>query len=268
MNYCCLRPALLLVFLLKPGIPDVQAQGSIDTTSYFIVDSVTGTSTDWSGYIGWTDTVVNTLSLLMDSIDEKEYVNYKTFHLNPLRIDSGLVSITDSSFSIRTGAGIWTFTTLVQDDKPWAEYNGWLDVLQLHIVTSIDGGSEFGTLMLIDGKSGKVFYMDSGWDSPCAPPVVSPDGKYLITFANTNYETDQSRILIHRIRHSGQCYKLELIHAEILIDRLIDDVVWMDKNCFVIAFTNLHDPLHNNTIPSKNHCVKATLITNGIEPRE
>jgi hypothetical protein len=110
--------------------------------------------------------------------------------------------------------------------------------------------------------------MDSGWDSPCAPPVVSPDGKHLITFANTNYETDQSRILIHRIRHSGQYYTLELIHAEILIDRLIDDVVWMNKDCFVLAFTNLHDPLDNNTIPRKNHFVKATLIPDGIESGE
>lgn len=244
------------------------AQYTIDTTSYFIEDNITHTKIDWSVYIGWGDTLDHSRSLVMDSIDEQDYWRYKRIHPNPLRIDSSLVSFTDSSFTIHTGNKNLTYTTLIQDNTPWAEYNGWLKELQLHVVTSIDGKNEIGTLLLVDGKSGKVFYLESGWDGPCAPPLLSPDGKTLLTYANTNYESDQSLILLHRVRRRDKFYRLELIQSETIPGKLIEDAVWMDEDRFAIGFSEVRDPEDSNRVLVENYYVKVALVRIVAEPSE
>jgi len=240
-------------------IANGHAQATIDTSSHFIVDSVTGTSTDWSVYIGWSDTIGGSGVLKMDPIDDQEYLRCKRIHPNPLRTDSSLVSFTDSSFTIHTANKSLTYTTLIQDNTPWAEYNGWMDALQLHIVTSIDGKNEIGTLQLIDDGSGKVFYLESGWDGPCSPPLLSPDGKTLVTYANSNYETDQSLVMLHHIRRRGKHYRIELIHAETLPGRLIEDVVWMDNDYFAMACSEVRDPDDSDRILLVKYYRRATL---------
>ena len=119
-------------------------QISIDTTSVFIHDSITKSSTDWSVYLGGND---SSATLLFDTITKTDFQKYKKRYRTKIDTDSLKLNWTDTSFTIKTEHDKITCNTRITDDFPFHDYQGFLVPLNLFVVSFTDGRNEYGALL-------------------------------------------------------------------------------------------------------------------------
>jgi hypothetical protein len=258
-----------------------MGQWSIDTAGIMFYDSVSMTTTDMSQYLGfspssetiqqqkteWFNLDEEALSednppvskIKIDTITEKEFVKYKNRYQSKINYDSSLVVWTDTSFTIKCDSSVHTFNTRVTDDFPYCYYKGLLQPLNLYIVWSIDGRNEIGSLLLIDKKTGKVFVFDSGFDEPLTTLFISPGNKYLMSFANTWYESDHCYIPILKINPAKNKFTLNYFYS-FCIDKVnIDDMIWVSDNSFALLVTEKENQKNADSIKHKNY-LKASFV--------
>lgn len=251
------------------------AQRSIDTTSVFIYDSVTNTTTDFSRYFGisavdkghteWFnkhdedgEAASQLSNFNIDTITESDFLKYKGKYKSKLNKDSALVEWTDTSFIITTEHSKKAFNTLITDDHPFNYYLGFLKPLNLFVTWHIDGHNEIGSMMLLDKVSGKSFELSSPFDNPNETVLLSPKENYLISFANTWYETDHCFISVIQINKSKKHFK-PLFKYGLYIDKVnIEDLIWINENSFAIAVAEAIDDAAENE--NKKRCyLKASI---------
>lgn len=268
-----MKAGLLLLFILTSMCS--VAQRSIDTTSIFIYDSVTNTTTDFSRYFGisavdnghteWFNKheedggAASQLSyFIIDTITESDFLKYKGKYKSKLNKDSSLVEWTDSSFIITTEHSKKTFNTLITDDHPYNYYLGFLKQLNLFVTWYIDGHNEIGSMMLLDNVSGKSFELSLPFDNPNETVLLSPKENNLITYANTSYETDHCFISVIQINKSKKHFK-PVFKSGLYIDKVnIEDLVFINENSFAIAVTEAIDGAGENE--TKKRCyLKASI---------
>ena len=247
------RAILILAYFFLRVDSEVNAQVTIDTTSILVFDSVTQTTTDFSRYIGWRESGEGSnVDFVFDTLQQLEFEKFMRRYTNPLRVDSGRVIFTDTSVLIKTDTGGQQFTTMIQEDTPWAVYEGWLHPLYLHVLTKVDGKNEMAALWLVDGRSGKSYFIESGWDVSCAPPLLSPKGNYLVTYANTDFEQPQSLLQLFRVKRNAIHYRLELLGDTLFDRRQIDSMVWINEHRMAVSFTSAVTEVdgHEETLPA------------------
>ncbi len=232
-------------------------QISIDTASYFIYDSITNTSTDWSRYIGAFDTL-QLISLNFSDISKNEFSEYRKKYHSKINTDSSKVAWTDTSFIIKTNSDKKVYNTRITDDFPYNYYLGFLDPLNLYIVSNIDGRNELGMLLLIDKQTGKEFYYSSGYDYPCEALCISPKNNYLLSYANNWAEHNQCMISVMKIVKSKNNYKLKALVSFDSDSWTINDIAWINDNSFALSVKEKIDLTNYDKENGVDHYFKAS----------
>lgn len=234
---------LFLFFLLFLFSIGVSGQISIDTTSNMMYDSTTNSSTDWSAYIGAFENVTPT-EFAFDTISEKEFLKYRMKYRSKIKTDSTKLAWTDTSFTIATENWKTVFNTKITDDFPYNYYFGFLEPLNLFLVSNIDGKNELGILLLIDKITGKNYFLSSGFDYPNEALCISKENNYLLTYANNWAETNQCSLAIYKIEKNNIHFKLKFFNGSTLDSFTINELAWIDDTHFALSVkvkTDLND---------------------------
>lgn len=246
-----------LIYLFLAISQTTYGQISIDTTSYMIYDSLSQTSTDWSHFLAAFDSIQPT-TLTFDTITMNDFAIYRKKYHSKIDTDSSKLVWTDTSFTIKTENWKTAFNTNVTYYFPYNYYLGFLEPLNLFIVSNIDGHNELGTLLLIDKKTGKEFYFSSGYDYPCEAIFISPKNNYLLSYANNWSEHNQCMISILKIVRTKNHYQLKGFSVFNSDQWTINEIAWINDNSFALSVKEKIDLRNYDKNNGINHYLKAS----------
>lgn len=208
-------------------------QISIDTTSRYIFDPETNTKTDWSMYLGAMDSIPPS-ALEFDTISRSEFEGYKKMYRSKINIDTSKVLWTDTSFVISEKNWSRNYNIAVTEEEPFNNYMGYLEPLSLYLVTSIDGRNETAMFSLVDQKTGKEFYLNSGFDYPCVIALISPKNNFLLSWSNNEYEYNESMLVVLKVEKQRKKFQLKGFVDFSTNQWRVQDVVWINENSIAL----------------------------------
>ncbi|HLP10715.1 MAG TPA: hypothetical protein VK177_02225 [Flavobacteriales bacterium] len=180
----------------------------------------------------------DSLALKMDTISKKQFEIYLVKYKLTTDTNFSKIDHTDSSFTLKSDA----FTrTYYADYKHYYEVNtylGFIPELNLYIVDYVSGHNEIQFLNLVDAKTGKNYIVESPFDYGLGFPYLSPKANYLLSWVNNLYETNNSYLVVLKVKKYREQYVLEK-HAEILSTSFeINNVVWINDKRFALSVTD------------------------------
>ena len=238
----------ILIFLLLTISVTASGQITIDTTSKIVFDSIYGPSDDLSPYLGLNMSENQSSKIIFDSISKNDYANYKKSYHSKIILDSSNIVFTDSTFTIKTENKKITFQTWSERYPPnYSYYLGFLKPLNLFLVQDINGNDEVGSLLLIDNRTGKIFYFYSEGDEPYEKPLISPKNNYLLSSVYISYE-NECFIKILKVKRNKHNYQLENFALEKIWYWYIEEIVWINENSFALSVKEKNNSDENNEL--------------------
>jgi hypothetical protein len=228
----------LLFSCTSNGDNELRFEGmSIDTSSEMQYDKISKTSYDLSQHLSKFLIKEDSASVFQfDTISKIVFSKYLRAYNPKINTDTSNIIRTDTTFSVTTANSCINFPADQRNElKHFTGYVGFLEPLNLFVLQDIDGHNEVGTLLLLDGITGKRFYFESPFDEPYETVKISPKDQYLLAYANTWYEHDHSFISILKIKKDGTHYKLKDFAGSYMNNTLIEEAVWIDETNFALS---------------------------------
>jgi hypothetical protein len=196
----------------------------------------------------------DTSGLKFDTISKEEFNKYKKHYHSKTNTDRTKVGWTDTSLIVTTLDSSYTFPADTNDYSLFTNYNGYLKFLNLFIITEIDGKNEIGTLMLIDKKTNKTYYLESGFDDECEPPILSPKNNFLLSVSNDTYADNASFITLVKISKNKKTFSYHGFINFTTDQWKINDYFWIDDNSFALkVVTTTRNEETNETAEVENY---------------
>jgi hypothetical protein len=174
------------------------------------------------------------VSFMTDTIARETFEKYKKLYNSKMELPNARISRTATSFSVHTADSSFVFPADTMDYSHFAYYEGFLSPLNLHIVTYIDGNNEVGYLFLIDQKTNKKYIIESPFDDPCLPPLISPKNNYLIAFSNDSYTDNNCCIDLLSVNKTHGRFVYENKGRFEVDQWKIKELVWTSENSFAL----------------------------------
>ena len=176
-----------------------------------------------------------------ESIDSVAFKSFKENYIQKVVYDATRIIINDSLFTIKTQKGNRTFNMDYGGNSgrrgfTWTEYKGFIPSLKCYVLNEWSISEfTFGTSFLIDSLTQSEFRFQSLYDGPNEPPVISPQNAYLISYANSIFDSEGAcRISLVKINSIEN----ELDFSGYLYfesnDWTIDEIVWITEHSFAL----------------------------------
>lgn len=208
---------------------------NIDTAGTWHFDSISKTYLDmsaWLGYMEMTDTIAG---LRFDTISEADFGKFDKRYKSRIDTSDRRITRTEESFTIKTGGGEkWFSADSKHHSSFYVNYFGYFEQLDLYVIQTIDLHNEIGDLRVVDGKTGKQYYILSPFDYPFETLLLSPGTKYLLTFANNYYERNESALSLLKINKKEQHYTLRTYNVSAMGHYQIEKAVWINDSSFAL----------------------------------
>jgi hypothetical protein len=184
-------------------------------------------------YLGAMDSI-SPSTLEFDTISQGEFEGYKKLYHSKINTDTSKVLWTDTSFLISGKNWNRDYNIVATEAEPFNNYMGYIEPLGLYMVTNIDGRNETAMFYLVDQKTGKEFFLSSGFDYPCVTALLSPKNNFLLSWSNNEYEYNESMLVVLKVVKHRKKFQLRGFVDFSTNQWRVQDVVWVNENSIAL----------------------------------
>lgn len=209
----------------------------------------------------------NPSELVFIEISKSEFILYKKKFRSKLTVDSSKINFQDTAFTLQTSKWNHTFNKPNYNrnnerGNSWFEYKGYINDLKVYVLENWwhAGGYTLGESFLVDSVTNIKYTLNSLLDGSNEPPIVSPNNKYLISFANDGTEPKGfCRLDIVKIIKSKDSFRYHEYMGFESDKWSIEELIWVDDNTFLLKTNSLtYNDKNGNWVDNFNY-LKTTI---------
>jgi hypothetical protein len=185
--------------------------------------------------VGFTTTNDSLNTLSFQSISKGDFEGYKKKYKPQIGVNEKGVIRADTSFRLKTLSRQKNFRNNPKNTIVLNTYIGYIEWLNLFVVDYVNGYNAVQELYLIDRISGKNYSFSSPFDNGMTAPLLSPNGKYLLSYSNNVFEDNQCFISILKINKQKNAYTLDSYLGLQVNKWKVFDITWINDDTIALS---------------------------------